>query len=208
VKDRTCAFGILAATVTLANVLWFISFYLEWSVFWYKIGGSAALLAGVSMLFQPESERNLRFNTRTVFIGLASAAVLYGIFWVGKTVSTAILPFGARQIGEIYDKGTGTPPLVIMLLLCFVTGPAEEIYWRGFLQKNLMRRFGKFKGWALATAVYSAVHIWSFNFMLIGAAAVAGAFWGALYWRFKDLSPAIVSHAVWSAVIFAVYPIR
>ena len=95
----------------------------------------------------------------------------------------------------------------IVLLLFFVTGPCEEIYWRGYLQRNLMERFGNGPGWALGTVIYAAVHIWSFNFMLIGAAAVAGAFWGALYWRLKSLAPIIISHSVWSTVIFAVFPI-
>jgi membrane protease YdiL (CAAX protease family) len=44
--------------------------------------------------------------------------------------------------------------------------------------------------------------------MLMLAAFVAGAWWGAFYaWR-KDLFTLIVSHAVWSAVVFAVLPIR
>jgi len=76
---------------------------------------------------------------------------------------------------------------VIALLLFFITGPAEEIYWRGYLQKNLMVRFGRWQGWLLATVIYAAVHIWSFNFMLIGAAFVAGAFWGAMYLYLRDL---------------------
>jgi membrane protease YdiL (CAAX protease family) len=44
--------------------------------------------------------------------------------------------------------------------------------------------------------------------MLVGAAAVAGAFWGAMYARLGRLAPVIVSHALWSAVIFAVFPMR
>jgi hypothetical protein len=46
------------------------------------------------------------------------------------------------------------------------------------------------------------------NFMLIGAAFTAGAFWGLQYlWR-RNLSSLIISHSLWSAVIFAVFPIR
>jgi membrane protease YdiL (CAAX protease family) len=44
--------------------------------------------------------------------------------------------------------------------------------------------------------------------MLVGAAAVAGGFWGAMYARSGNLAPVIVSHSVWSAVIFAVFPMR
>jgi membrane protease YdiL (CAAX protease family) len=96
----------------------------------------------------------------------------------------------------------------IALLLFLVTGPGEELYWRGYLQRSLMTRWGRWQGWLLATAIYAGVHIWSFNLMLIGAAAVAGAFWGVMYWRLRNLAPVIISHSVWSTVIFAVFPMR
>jgi len=196
----------LVGTVLLAAVFWFVTFYLTWSNFWIKISFSAATLAILSLLLQPDRKKHIRIDAGAVALGLVSAAVLYFIFWTGKAVSALILPFAGGQIGGIYDKGAGTPMWAIALLLFFVTGPSEELYWRGYLQKNLMMRFGQWQGWLLATAIYAAVHIWSFNFMLIGAAAVAGAFWGAMYWRLKNLAPVIISHSVWSAVIFAVFP--
>ena len=196
----------LIGTVLLAALFWFVTFYLTWASFWIKISFSAATLAILSLLLQPNRKEHIRIDARAVALGLASAAILYFIFWIGKAVSEVILPFSGGQIGGIYDKGAGTPMWVIALLLFFVTGPSEELYWRGYLQKNLMMRYGQWQGWLLATAIYAAVHIWSFNFMLIGAAAVAGAFWGAMYWRLKNLTPVIISHSVWSAVIFAVFP--
>jgi membrane protease YdiL (CAAX protease family) len=196
----------LIGTVILATLFWFVTFYLTWSSFWIKISFSAATLAILSLLLQPDCKERIRIDAKAIVLGLVSAAVLYFIFWTGKAVSALILPFAGGQIGGIYDKGAGTPMWAIALLLFFVTGPSEELYWRGYLQKNLMMRFGQWQGWLLATAIYAAVHIWSFNFMLIGAAAVAGAFWGAMYWRLKNLAPVIISHSVWSAVIFAVFP--
>ncbi len=196
----------LIGTVILATLFWFVTFYLTWSSFWIKISFSAATLAILSLLLQPDRKERIRIDAKAIALGLVSAAVLYFIFWTGKAVSALILPFAGGQIGGIYDKGAGTPMWTIALLLFFVTGPSEELYWRGYLQKNLMMRFGQWQGWLLATAIYAAVHIWSFNFMLIGAAAVAGAFWGAMYWRLKNLAPVIISHSVWSAVIFAVFP--
>ena len=196
----------IIATVLLASVFWFVTFYLTWSIFWIKISFSAATLAILSLLLQRDHRERIKFDVRAVALGLVSAAMLYFIFWTGKFVSEAILPFSGSQISGIYHKGTGTPMWMIALLLFFVTGPSEELYWRGYLQRNLMARFGQWQGWLLATTIYAAVHIWSFNFMLIGAAAVAGAFWGAMYWRFNNLTPVIISHSVWSMVIFAVFP--
>ena len=193
-------------TVGLAFVFWFITFYVTWSIFWIKISLSAASLAGLSLWLEPNRRRQLQFTGKAVWIGLISAAALYFIFWLGKIISTAIFSFADPQIGGIYGIGEGTSIWVITLLLFFVTGPSEEIYWRGYLQENLMNRFGNWQGWFLATAIYALVHIWSFNFMLIGAAAVAGAFWGGMYRYMGNLAPVIISHAIWSSVIFAVFP--
>jgi len=195
------------ATAGLATGLWFITFYLSFSNFWIKISISAVCLAIFSIRTQPVHKEQLRLDGRVFVQGLLSALVLYAIFWIGKSVSTGFFPFAATQIGAIYGKGEGVPRLAVFFLLLLVTGPCEEIYWRGFLQRNLMQRYGERRGWILTTAIYAGVHIWSFNFMLIGAAAVAGAFWGFLYLRWQRLSPVIISHSVWSAFIFAVAPV-
>jgi membrane protease YdiL (CAAX protease family) len=198
----------LVGLVLLAALLWFVTFALPWGSFWVKISLSASLLAGLSLTLQPFRREEFGIGASAVVIGLASAAALYLIFWTGKAVSMTLFDFAGRQIGGIYHKGEGSPLWVIALLLFFVTGPSEEIFWRGCLQRSLMSRFGRWPGWAIATAVYAGVHVWSMNFMLVGAAAVAGAFWGAMYARLGRLTPVIISHAVWSTVIFAVLPMR
>jgi membrane protease YdiL (CAAX protease family) len=194
--------------VILAFALWYVTFVLLWSTFWIKISLSASVLAGISLLLHPLGVKQFQFDLRAVLIGLISAALLYGVFWVGRIASMALFDFAGSQIGGIYNKGTGTPLGNIALLLFFVTGPAEEIFWRGYLQRNLMQRFGRWPGWTIATAIYAAVHLCSLNFMLVGAAAVAGAFWGAMYARLGRLMPVIISHSVWSAAIFAVLPMK
>ena len=196
----------LTGMVVLAFVLWYITFVLPWSSFWIKISLSASLLAGISLFLYPLRAGELRFDLSGILIGLGSAVLLYFVFWTARAVSVALFDFAGRQIAGIYDKGTGTPVWNIALLLFFVTGPGEEIFWRGCLQRNLMQRFGRWPGWAVATAIYAAVHVCSLNFMLVGAAAVAGAFWGAMYARLGRLTPVILSHSVWSTLIFAVFP--
>ena len=197
----------LLATIVFAFILWSLAFFFPWGSFWIKISLSAASLAALGIYFQKGSNDSFVFDTRAILIGLVSAALLYLIFWAGKVVATGLFPFAEHQIGSIYGKGAGASRWMIALLLLFVTGPCEEIYWRGYLQRKLMQCLGGWQGWLLASAIYAGVHIWSFNFMLIGAAAVAGAFWGALYWRLGRLPALIVSHSLWSAFIFAVLPV-
>ena len=207
-KDRHFHPAPLIGTVLLASLLWFITFALGGISFWVKISVSAAILAGLSFFLQPPHREEFRFDARAIALGLAAAAGLYLVFWMGKAVATTLFEFAGLQIGGIYAKATGMPMGVIALLLFFVTGPSEEIFWRGYLQRHLMQRFGRWPGWALATAAYAGVHVCSLNFMLVGAAAMAGAFWGAMYARCGNLAPVIVSHSVWSAIIFAVFPMR
>lgn len=198
----------LVATAALAFILWFVTFALPFGSFWIKISISAALLAAISFLLQPPRREDFPLDAKAILVGLASAALLYFIFWVGRFVSLQLFDFAGSQIGSIYDKGDGTPAWAIMLMLFCVTGPSEELFWRGFLQRQLMGRFGRWMGCGVAVGLYTAVHISSMNFMLVGAAAVAGAFWGLMYARLGKLSPLIFSHSVWSMVIFAVAPMR
>jgi membrane protease YdiL (CAAX protease family) len=194
-------------TVLLATLLWFVTFALSWSTFWIKISVSSASLAALSLWLQRQQKPRFRWDKATILLGLTSAALLYLIFVMGKIISMHFFSFAENQIGGIYGKGEGTRLWVIAMLLFFVTGPSEELYWRGYLQRQLMLRLGGFQGWILATAVYAGVHIWSLNVVLIGAAGVAGAFWGVMYWRLGNLTPVIISHSLWSAVIFTVAPL-
>jgi hypothetical protein len=192
----------------LAFGLWVWAFAVPAGNFWVKISLSAATLACLALLLRNDLRSELRFDGRAVLPGLAAAAALYVLFAAGRFLSLQWFGFAGAQIGAIYHKGAGTPGPVIALLLFFVTGPSEEIFWRGYLQRGLQERFGGWAGYALATALYAGVHVCSLNFMLTGAAAVAGAFWGAFYWRTGNLFAAVISHSVWSAVIFAFLPLR
>lgn len=112
------------------------------------------------------------------------------------------------MINSIYAIRSEQNLWVIALLLAFVIAPAEEIFWRGFLQRRLSHRYGVIFGFILATLGYVLVHVWSFNFMLIAAAAICGGFWGLLFAFTRSLWPAIISHIVWDITIFLLLPIR
>ncbi len=98
---------------------------------------------------------------------------------IGRVVSLQLFGFAGGKIGDIYAKGAGTQPWVISILLFLITGPSEEIFWRGFLQKGLQERLGDWKGYLLTTSLYTGVHICSMNFILIGAALAPRVFLGA-----------------------------
>ena len=195
---------MIAGAIALACGGWAFTFGLAWGNFWLKIGAAVIAVCGYSLAFK---RPDVRFTARAVSEGIASAAALYLAFSLGNAVAPYVVPGAHAQVGGIYGLGEGSSRIWIFLLLFFVTGPGEEIFWRGFLQDALQKRFRPVTGYLAATAIYAGVHVFSGNLMLTLAALVAGAFWGGLYlWR-KDLASLIVSHSVWSAVIFAVLPI-
>lgn len=189
----------------LATVCWAITFGWTGGNFWIKIGLSVIAVTLYSLLWQ---RPKIDFKLSSLVIGFLSAAILYFIFFLGDKLAPYILPEAKAQVVGIYVLGEGTPRVLIFLLLFFVTGPGEEIFWRGFLQDRLMTRWGKVSGYLMTTVVYAGVHIFSGNLLLILAALVAGAFWGLLYLLKRDLLIQIISHSFWSAVIFAVAPVR
>ena len=193
--------------IVLAFGLWVLAFAIPTGNFWIKISVSAAILASLSLLLKKGILSAFRFNTQSFIIGISAAIILYFIFIIGRMVSLQLFGFAGEQIGDIYAKGSGTQPWVISILLFFITGPSEEIFWRGFLQKELQECLGGWRGYLLTTSLYAGVHICSMNFILIGAALVAGAFWGAFYWRTDNLAATIISHSVWSTAIFAILPL-
>jgi uncharacterized protein len=200
-------FQRLCLTVPAAFLLWFVTFAVPSGNFWVKLSFSALLLA--IFAFKPvleQRERLLSLEKRSVYVGILSAVLLYAIFWIGREVSIALFPFASREIGNVYVTKAELNPAAIGLLLFFVMGPAEEIYWRGFVQETLSGRFGRITGLCATSAVYALIHIFAFNFMLFVAAAVCGLFWGLLYLREGSLIPVMLSHALWDLMTFVLFP--
>ncbi|MCL4426706.1 MAG: lysostaphin resistance A-like protein [Firmicutes bacterium] len=191
--------------IFLAVLFWMLLFCLKIVNFWAGMSLATFLLAALAVL---DRRRRLRLDFKASSLFWASAIILalYLIFWVGNWLVATFLGQLAPQIGDIYGLKHQGRDLFIALGLLFVIGPGEEIFWRGYLQESLMERWGPATGYFLATALYTLVHLWSGNFMLVLAAGVAGAAWGLVYWRFRNLWPGIISHAVWDVLAFVILP--
>ena len=206
----------LLTPIVVAAGLWFYMFS-PWTAgltnFWYTMTATALILIFMACwmgdLKTPIREglhggKPLRF----FLLGIALAAALWGVFWVGDKLSSLMFGFARGQVDSIYGMKTGIQPWIIALLLLFIIGPAEELFWRGFVQQQLSLHWGENWGFVVATAIYTLIHLWSFNFMLIMAAMVCGIVWGGLYRLQPKWLPAlVVSHAVWDACVFVVFPI-
>jgi len=195
----------------IALALWTLMFS-PWmppiAPFWGEMTVSALLLSSLATWKRPRWWREEAWTWRMLPTGLAIAAALWGVFWVGDKASAWLFDFARPQVDLIYGLKTGMSPWVLSLLLLLLIGPAEEIFWRGYVQRTLSARWGQNAGWAVATMAYTLVHVPSLNFMLVAAAAVCGAAWGTLFRFFPRQFPAIiVSHALWDAAVFVWLPI-
>lgn len=200
-------------TICMAALLWGYMFS-PWTKgitnFWITMVCSGLSLVIVSSLFDHSWIKQCKEGTiwKQVLLGIVIAAVLWGVFWVGDKVSQWMFGFARPQVDLVYAMRDGYPAWAIGLLLLCIVGPAEEIFWRGYVQRTLQTKIGANVGFIVTTLVYTLIHIWSFNFMLIMAAMVAGFIWGLIYrLRPQWLLALIVSHAVWDAAVFVVFPI-
>ncbi len=201
----------LVFTLVLAFVLWALMFSPLTASrfdFWPMMAGSALLLSGFATLFAPAWWERLRFTRTNIAWGVAIAVALWCVFWVGDKVASLLFSFARAEVDAVYAVKTGSSPWALSLLLLLLVGPAEEIYWRGFVQERLSKRWGADRGFLIATALYTLVHLPSCNLMLILAALVAGAAWGLCYRLWPERFTAIIlSHALWDAAVFIWFPI-
>jgi uncharacterized protein len=204
-ERRLPSLSLLGFGLGLAFVLFGVTFRGPRRRFWQQMTRTGLLLGGLALATEPDLRRT-RIRTGDVAAGLASAGVLYLIFQIGDRLARLIMPRGGAEIEAIYSLKKLRPRPELMARLGFIIGPAEELFWRGFIQERLMRHFGRLKGTILGTAAYGGVHLVSGNSTLIGAASVAGAFWGGLFGLGMPLGALIVSHIAWDIVIFLIAP--
>jgi len=198
--------------IIIAAVFWFLMFFPATAVrlnFWLTMLVASGSLTIYSFVFgRNELKKIIRFDFKWVWLGLAAAAFLYLLFFAGNYFSTLLFDVTNKQVGNIYATKSQASKIFIGLSLLLWIGPAEEIFWRGFVQNSFASRFGSTKGFIIATVLYAIVHIWAFNFMLFMAALICGIFWGWMFLKFKSLVPGIISHAIWDMVIFVILPIN
>ncbi len=208
----------LAIAVGAAALLWFYMFS-PWTHgapnFWLCMSVSALVLTTLALAFSDDRRELMKVEKPLLqFLGgVALAFALWGIFWVGDFLSSRWFDFARPQVDSVYSMKEGLPAPIIAVLLIVLIGPAEEFFWRGYVQRSFGkllsgRRYGADLAFLITAVIYALVHLWSFNFMLIMAALVAGLVWGFIYRLCPRALPAlVVSHALWDALVFVIIPI-
>jgi len=179
--------------------------------FWYWMSFNLLFLLGIIIITDSTYRSQLRgfFAGRipfNVFMGLASAFLLFAVFQAGNIISRSLFDFAGAGIDSIYQFKGEASHLRIAMLMLLVIGPGEELLWRGYFQKRFEDKLGSWKGYIAAALFYAAVHVATLNIMLILAALTCGLFWGFLYMRYKSLLMICLSHTIWDIAVFIIFP--
>jgi uncharacterized protein len=197
--DRRLILGIL-----IAHLLLFFTFE-DKAVFWYIFTASMLVLISYSIIYE-EIEDNAA-TLQYLSLGIASGLGLYGLFWMGSFLIDVLnLPL-SNQISRLYSRFS---PDIFWhyIVLVLIIAPGEEIFWRGFIQKRLSKYFSMKMTIGLSVLLYTSVHFYSGEFILVLAALIAGLAWSALYAWKRSMPLVIVSHIVFDLLLFVFLPLR
>ena len=156
--------------------------------------------------WHPYLRTRLRPTRRLVAMGVVSGLALYAAFCAGALVlqQTPLAP----RIQSVVDLTRATAPEALaVLVIVFATSPSEEVLWRGAMFARLTRRYGP--GWrpvAATTALYALFVGLSGSLVLPLAALVCGTVWARQRQVTGSLVPGMVSHALWSLLMFLWIP--
>jgi len=188
---------VLGVGVGAALALFAYTFRGQRARFWERMTLTGFILGNMALANEADLRR-MRFGGRDLVFGLGSAALLYQLFEIGDRFARSVMPRGSKEIQEIYALRQIAPAGEIATRLATVIGPAEELFWRGFVQRRA--------GGLAAAAAYGGVHIVTGNATLVGAAAVAGIYWGLLRALGMTMPALITSHIAWDIWIFLLAP--
>src|SRR2546430_1037612 len=162
---------IAAIGLAVAFGLFGLTFRGSRARFWERMTLTGFVLGNMALANEAELRRQ-RFRERDVALGLLSAVGLYAVFQAGDRMARSVMPKGSQEIGESYALRALRPKSEIAARLATVIGPAEELYWRGFVQRRI--------GAPRAVVTYRGAPLVTGDAPLIRAATVARLYWGPL----------------------------
>lgn len=188
----------------ISHLLLYFSFH-DKAIFWYIFSGSLLVLIAYAM-FQGDVDDEASFF-QYVFLGALSGLLLYLVFWLGfQAIHILQLPF-EKSIKRLYKWFA---PILFWqyLALVLVAIPGEELFWRGFVQKRLLKYFRPIPSILAASLLFASVHIYSGSVLLVFAAFISGFVWGLVYYWKKSMPLVIVSHIIFDIMIFIILPLK
>ncbi len=190
--------------IVIAHILMYLTFE-DKAIFWYMYTGSMLILISYSILNE-KADVHSSFIKNALY-GILTGFILFFIFWLGNVVIEFFnMPF-KKEITGLYRNFAPTSFWHYLTMILIIV-PGEEIFWRGFIQKRLERKYNVRFSVILSAILYASIQIYSGYVIHIAAALFGGIFWGALYSWKKSIRLNIISHIVFNICLFTLFPFR
>lgn len=198
--DRNVFLGI-----AIAFILWYFVFLTSYlDSFWIRVTLSSVLLAIFANTFGEVSFKDdLDINLSIIWKGIIAGLILYLAFYIGYNLLESILYYGANSVYLFRTKKS----LYVSFATLFITSFCEEYFWRRYTQTILIKNYGFTIGLSFTTIFYGLIHLPTLNLPLVFAAFISGFYWGVLYEYTGSLWITIISHIVWTELIFVFLPL-
>ncbi|QQG49216.1 MAG: CPBP family intramembrane metalloprotease [archaeon] len=146
---------------------------------------------------------------RNLLVGVASALLLYLVFYLGNAGLWVLKPLGLDPSyqSSIYSLiASPSNPLSLQLAVLLFDAAGYEAFFRGFMQKRLEARLGTAAAPAVAL-VDAGLHLATFNPLWVATTFVADLFWGLTFKYGRGATASFTSHLLWDVAIFVIRPI-
>jgi hypothetical protein len=184
--------------VLLPLPLFTVPFLLLPDVMVLAMGVVAPALAASALALRRSIAGSLR--SPSLPASLVGALLLYVVFLMGGLLSKTLGMWW--QVERVYSSLTRSP---LEAALLAVIGISEEVYWRGYLQEDLLvSRLGA--PWWLSSLPYSLVHLVSAMLLLVLAALPVGLVMGFLARRW-GVGTSALAHAAWLYIVLYLAPV-
>ncbi|MCF6136735.1 CPBP family intramembrane glutamic endopeptidase [Pseudalkalibacillus berkeleyi] len=155
-----------------------------------------ASLKGKPKVFKP--------SNKLLVIAVVSGVAIYLLFAIGKIMVVNLMPSMFEELTQLYGliKPETTWQTVLVFILII---PAEEWFWRGYVQKKISGSVMK-RIW-ISVGLYALAHLASGSLLLVLAALLAGFVWAILYEYTKNMIVPLVSHLIFDLLLFVLFPL-
>ncbi|HVF73747.1 MAG TPA: CPBP family intramembrane glutamic endopeptidase [Acidimicrobiales bacterium] len=103
---------------------------------------------------------------------------------------------------ELFDRARGVGVVFMVLALTVGAPLVEELFFRGLLQRSLVRRLGPAVGIAVAAVVFGLTH---YDPAALPGLVAFGVVLGVLAYRSGRLGPAVVAHIAFNTATVAIF---
>lgn len=167
---------------------------------WSALVGGAVYAARSKGSGSPAHDFGLRLEAGDIGRGLVGGiASQVAIVLVYRLLGVDDL---GRDNRELLDSTHGAGLVVLCLLLAIGAPIVEELFFRGFLQRAVVRRAGPALGIGVTGAAFGLTH---FDLVALPGLATFGVVLGILAHRYGRLGPSIVAHVFFNAMALSLY---